>query len=293
MLRVSNLTGFGNGGTFDTTPPSILSDATYTVDGNTALAFTIETDEPVHIALSGADASEFELATPSSYSAAHVLRWLSNGVRDYTSPQDTDTDNVYEVTLTPTDQAGNVGTPQALEVTVDQNWVNSFNAGDDWPGEAFVSGVTIRMVIPGSALSTSGSNVRFTLKCPDAIGSSTSIAAMYIGEYAGSGDAYDMKSSAPAPTQVLVGGSGSFTLPYQGDDVKTDSLAFAIDETKTYVIAMAITGSGAVPRTAAAAVSGAQGYSKSGNDASTANATGYGTSGSAGAVSFIKKIDVL
>jgi hypothetical protein len=244
MFKVTQLSGFGAGGNFDTVDPVFVSAATALVDGNTTLAFTIELDEPCTIVLSGADASEFELASPSALSATHTLRWSSNGVRDYDSPQDTDTDNIYEVTLTATDASSNQSV-QNLEVEVDFNWVTAFGPYTVSSAGFSDGNYTIRIVVPASLITVGGTSCRLTFQPAEVDGHDTPIAACYIGEQASSGDNIDMAVS-PAPVQVTVNGSGSFTLEgdtFDREDVNSDTIAFAIDETKNYVVAFNINAS--------------------------------------------------
>lgn len=115
--------------------------------------------------------------------------------------------------------------------------------------------------------------------------------ALWIGEQASSGDVYDMKSSSPAPTQMLVSGSGSFFVP-PGETVETDALAFTIDPAKTYVVAAHYATASDDGLRQNSDPTGIISYWKaaSASEASTANVTGYtnGPGGSRG----IKKLQV-
>ncbi len=85
-----------------------------------------------------------------------------------------------------------------------------------------------------SSLSAGGSAVRMVFA--GGLDGGITYDDLYIGEQALSGDIYDMKASVPAPTQMFVGGSGSFVVP-EDETVTTDELVFAVDSSKTYVIA--------------------------------------------------------
>lgn len=149
-------------------------------------------------------------------------------------------------------------------------WSDAFSFTPSSTGDGY-DGFTIRQVYSSAILTASGSKVRLVLSGGNTGG--CTIDAMYIGEQASSGDPYDMKASAPAPTQFLVLGSGSFTVP-NNDTLTTDPLTFAFDHTKTYVIAHHINGTpDSMKATTGTSVAG---YTKSGvNEASIANVSGY------------------
>lgn len=150
-------------------------------------------------------------------------------------------------------------------------WVDSFSIALTGGNSAGWSGYTLRQVIPASLLSESGSLVRLHLHASSFSG--FTIDALYIGEQAAAGDAYDMKASAPAPTQLLVSGSGTIVASWD-EIIITDALAFAIDETKTYIVSMHF--SAASEFRYVNGVAGASAYNKAAvNEASTADVTGY------------------
>jgi Bacterial Ig-like domain len=101
----------------DTTAPSITSASSTSIAENQQLAFTVTTNEAATIAIGGADAAQFELAS-NPLGTSRVLRWAGNGTRDFETPADAGANNVYDITLTPTDAAGNAGTAQNFAVTV-------------------------------------------------------------------------------------------------------------------------------------------------------------------------------
>ena len=288
MLRINNLVSLGNGGG-DFTPPAIISASTYTTDGGQVLAFTIETDEAATIAISGADAAEVELAS-NTFTTTKTLRWASNGTRSFGTPLDADSNNVYEITLTPTDVVGNVGTPQNLSITVDRDWVDSFATTFTGETSAAWGQRTVRQIIPAASLSTSGSYVRVVMECP-LLNLGPDVDALYIGEKAGSGDAYDMASS-PTPVQLTVGGSTSFSLPQNGGEIKTDGATFAIDETKSYILSAHFSNGTfiGVNLRSVTGISGADMHYKAGvSEAATANVSGYTNSS---ATRLFKKVQV-
>lgn len=98
----------------DITPPTITSTNTASVAENATLAKTLTANETVNWSIvGGADAAHFELS-------GNVLRWVSNGTKDYETPQDADTNNTYVVTVRATDLAAPAGnfTDQTITVTV-------------------------------------------------------------------------------------------------------------------------------------------------------------------------------
>jgi hypothetical protein len=105
----------------------------------------------------------------------------------------------------------------------------------------------------------------------------------YIQQAAASGDPYDFSST---PVSVTVGGLASFTIP-ANDEVVTDILTVTIPTGAALVFSAQVT-SGAWARTTPA-VSGRQGYFKSGADAATVDATGY-TAGSTYAITEIIEV---
>ncbi len=164
-------------------------------------------------------------------------------------------------------------------------WTDSFSVTPSTDGSGF-DGYTIRQVYGPSVLSASGSRVRLALTGGPFGG--FSLDALYIGEQ-GSGNLYNMKASAPAPTQFLFSGSGSCTL---GSDqtLFTDLLTFAIDDTKTYVIAAHINGT--PDDMAVSTGTSVLAYQKAAvNEASTASVSGY-TARPTGQAMFITKIQV-
>lgn len=147
----------------------------------------------------------------------------------------------------------------------------------DTSGGAFAN-YTIRLVIPAASLTApSGTPTLTRLTMRGSAAEQTSIGAAYIGHKASSGDAYDFAST---PVQIKVATSGSFILGIL-TDVASDDAAFVWDKTSDIVISFYIandTGKDTIRRINAG-ISGSL-YVKSGNDASTVNATGYAASGS-------------
>jgi len=95
----------------DTTAPTITSGTTANNAENAVLAHALTANESVTWALNGGDdAADFEIS-------GSTLRWASNGTKDYETPDDTGTNNVYNVTVRATDTAGNT-TDQNIAVTV-------------------------------------------------------------------------------------------------------------------------------------------------------------------------------
>jgi hypothetical protein len=89
----------------------ITSSASVSVDENATLAHALTANEAVTWSIvGGADAARFELS-------GSTLRWLGNGSKDYETPNDADTNNIYVVTVRATD-VGSLTTDQTISVTV-------------------------------------------------------------------------------------------------------------------------------------------------------------------------------
>lgn len=97
--------------TIDATAPTITSATTANNAENVVLAHALTANESVTWSLNGgADVALFEIS-------GSTLRWASNGTKDYETPDDTGTNNVYNVTVRATDTAGNT-TDQNIAITV-------------------------------------------------------------------------------------------------------------------------------------------------------------------------------
>lgn len=115
------------------------------------------------------------------------------------------------------------GVGRAWQNTLSQT-MTSDNAG--W------NGFNMRQHLSAATLSTSGNFVRLTLNAGAAL-EGASIDAIRIGHAALSGDAYDFDGTQ---VQVRVGGATSFLISV-GTAVVTDEVAYALDETKAFIIA--------------------------------------------------------
>lgn len=283
MLRMTQLSGFGASQSIDTTPAVITSDDHVTVDGNAKLAFTVTTDKATLLTIGGTDAAQVELAS-NTKSTTHVLRWSSDGVRLHSAPADSGANNVYDITITPTG-----GSPQSFAITVDIDWFDTFSQNltqesSGWPSS------NLRLVLDTALLSVDGTKVRLVLACPQVVGSVV-CDALYIGEKAASGDAYDFAST---PTQLLVGASGTFNLDQNAPDVTTDALTFTFDHTKSYVIAAHFVPASFGGMRHEGSITGADSYNSAGaSTATTVDASGltHLTSPS-NRVTLVKKIQV-
>jgi hypothetical protein len=101
----------------DTTPPTFTSSSTFTAAENiatSATAATIRVSESATVTItSGADAARFIIARSETDTA--IIKF--NVSPDFEAPADVGGDNVYDLTLTATDAAGNAGT-QSITITV-------------------------------------------------------------------------------------------------------------------------------------------------------------------------------
>lgn len=109
----------------------------------------------------------------------------------------------------------------------------------------------------------------------------------YIGMRAGAGDAYDF---AATPVQLLVGGSGTFTVPNAGF-VTTDWATFTITAATDLLIAFQFNNISHDSIGIRTSVTGATKYEKAGADAATVNKTGYGST-VASTIYFVNLVEV-
>lgn len=92
--------------------PAITSSNTVSVAENAVLSKALTSDQTVTWTITGgADAARFELN-------AATLRWLSNGMKDFETPNDSDTNNTYIVTVTATNATSGMTASQTITVTV-------------------------------------------------------------------------------------------------------------------------------------------------------------------------------
>lgn len=174
--------------------------------------------------------------------------------------------------------------------TVPRPLVEFAHTGKHWsqtaiyPGNTTSSswaGNTLRQVIPASQLTT-GTQLRITFansfeNVPCVISSA------YVQKQAGSGDAYDFSTT---PVQITVnGGSTSWTV---GGAITSDPISLSVSSGDLIVISAYIT-SGYPNRYST--LTGANGYSRVGNFASTVNAASF--SSNVGHVFLIQRIECL
>ena len=113
--------------------PSMTSASSANIDENEQLAFALTASQPSTFAITGgADSAQFEIS-------GSTLRWVSNGVKDFDSPDDADTDNAYVVEVTPTAiHDSEAGSAQTITITVqnvsEAGWVpnDMFDPGAKW-----------------------------------------------------------------------------------------------------------------------------------------------------------------
>jgi hypothetical protein len=127
----------------------------------------------------------------------------------------------------------------------------------------------MRQWLAASVLSTSGTATRLTLQAANAAG--CSIDGMYIGHQAGAGDAYDFDGGQ---VQVMVGGSGSFSIS-AASAVVTDTIAFALDETKNLIIAIHFNSTSSVRGKDSMGASATNYYKSAADETATSNVSTY------------------
>jgi hypothetical protein len=113
--------------------PQITSTNTASVNENATLSKALTADETVTWSIvSGADQARFELS-------GSTLRWLSNGTKDFETPNDADTNNTYIVGVRATSTATGLTTDQTITVTVVDV---SEGVAIAWTDQATSTGVT-------------------------------------------------------------------------------------------------------------------------------------------------------
>ncbi len=154
------------------------------------------------------------------------------------------------------------------------NQLNGFGVGgDDWhtvfsatlSGDVNNVGYTSREVIPNAQLTDpTGTLWRFTFRSGDANG--VTIDKAYVGSRAAAGDAYDVDSF----TQILFGAAAYFSVAPATDKL-SDEVAFTLTAGRDLVISF-YSSSG---RSSSQTISSVTDYYKLGDDAATANTSGY------------------
>jgi hypothetical protein len=99
----------------------------------------------------------------------------------------------------------------------------------------FGANTTFRIVLPANYFTSAFTKIELTLYCGG--GASVALTALYIGQQATSGDAYDF---AATPTQILFAGSGSKTI--SSGTFASDITSVSLDRTKAIVIALDVSG---------------------------------------------------
>lgn len=117
---------------------------------------------------------------------------------------------------------------------------NSATATLTTNGAANLDGYNVRVLVSASALSISGTLVKVRFVPRSSGGSGLTVSHAFICEQASSGDAYDCAST---PTRITFSmGSNGFSASSGGGSVISDMIPFALDETKSYIISYAISG---------------------------------------------------
>jgi hypothetical protein len=199
----------------DSTPPTFTSTNAFTVAENTttsSTAATIKSSESATITISsGADASVFNLIYVDSITA--VIRFKAPP--DFEAPIDSGGNNTYDVTLTATDPAGNIGN-QSITISVsdlvDTSRVNSLTLSDSARFRQTVT-ITANITVPAKVTFkvqnfripgcqnklTSGTSPNITVTCSwrPSIRGSVSITATAIPTGAGISSATATLSNVP------------------------------------------------------------------------------------------------
>lgn len=180
--------------------------------------------------------------------------------------------------------ANGIGKPVVFKATSFTSWATSWEQatfGADSPGWA---SYTLRIRINSALLAQSGARSRLTFKASAAGGFVLDDVRMQ--QAAAAGDAYDFAST---PFVFTFSGSTGVTCG-AGASVVSDEMAFAIDKTKDYIVAVHFTAAAAAI-SGQTGVSGANTYFKAAvNDCATVDATGY-TTNTAGTLRLLTKIE--
>jgi hypothetical protein len=138
--------------------------------------------------------------------------------------------------------------------------------------DATLNGLTLRNVIPAAAILTDAEDGTITLSLTALAGAEITIDEFYIGHQAASGDAYDFDTDR---VQVFFDNGNANKTIAAGATVQSDPVAYDVDRTKNLVFSAYFSAANASYDSGG--VTGAQSFTKSGNDAATIDATGYST----------------
>lgn len=128
----------------DTTAPVITSSGSVSVAENTVLAHALTANEPVTWSIQGGvDSSNFEIS-------GSTLRWVGNVTRDFEAPADSNSNNIYILTVIATDASGNATTQEITVTVIDQDEIaNAFSFTD-------VTGVAVSTSQTSNTITVSG-----------------------------------------------------------------------------------------------------------------------------------------
>lgn len=158
--------------------------------------------------------------------------------------------------------------------------VNTTPGGDPW------SGYTVRNVIADALLSASGgTKIRITLKAGTA---GVTVSKVYVGNHPGTGDAYD----TTAQTQILFGGSASTGAISANATKLSDEIAFTRTAGRDLVITIYSATVATNGYASLAPTTNYKTYYKNGDDAATANATGYSNYSTSVGIFMVNQIEL-
>lgn len=144
----------------DTTPPTFTSSTSFSAAENittTAVAATIRVSESATVTISsGLDAARFNISRSDTDTA--IIKF--NSSPDYEAPTDSGGNNIYDLTLSATDAAGNTGT-QSISITVTNVVDTSAFSLFQLSGAATTA--TFRTAVVVSATVTVAAKVTFTV----------------------------------------------------------------------------------------------------------------------------------
>lgn len=250
-----------------------------------------ETDPPVNTSLpiiTGSPIVGMTLSvsdgTWDNEPASFAYQWKADGVAidgATASTYDLTDEEIGEV-ITCTVTATNAGGSTEATSEVLGTWFETFAQALTLDSGGW-NGYNLRDVFANTSLSRSGSRVRVTFEA-SAAGGGMVVSGCTIGHAALSGDAYDFDGGQVPLT--FDGGNAGFTIA-QGATKLSDAVDFALDESKSLIVAMHFSGASAVRYIN---IGNGHYYKAAANEVAVSDVTGYSAGGNG--VRGVNKIEV-
>jgi len=201
----------------DTTPPTFTSSSSFSAAENiatSATAATIRVSESATVTISsGADAARFNISRSETNTA--IIKF--NSSPDFEAPADSGGNNVYDVTLTATDTAGNAGT-QSITITVtdvvDTSAFSLFQLAGGATVAAFRTAIVITATVSVASRISFNSNGKVLPGCKNklATGSGSSFTATCSWRPSNRGDVSLTASSSPIGAGISSASAGPISI---------------------------------------------------------------------------------